>query len=161
MRLSEQFELTTWERVNLATGEITLPETKAGGGRVVHLNARALAAIRKLHASSLGTGRVFLLNKKPRWFEQALEDAGFDRLAPRKERATWHSLRHTFISRLVRAGVDLRAVMEAAGHQTIQMTLRYAHLAPGQVKTAVERLCETASATTTATEPQKVAQLVQ
>jgi integrase len=140
MRQSEQFDLTTWERVNLDTAEIRLPETKPGGSRVVHLNQRALAVMRMLHASSIGTGRVFLLNKDPRWFEQACVDAGFDRHAPRKERVTWHALRHTFISRMVRAGVDLRTVMELAGHKTIQMTMRYAHLTPGGAKVAIERL---------------------
>lgn len=42
----------------------------------------------------------------------------------------FHTLRHTFISRLVRAGVDLRTVQELAGHREIKMTMRYAHLAP-------------------------------
>lgn len=32
-------------------------------------------------------------------------------------------------SRLVMAGVDLRTVQELMGHKTIQMTVRYAHLA--------------------------------
>ncbi|MBO6631600.1 MAG: tyrosine-type recombinase/integrase, partial [Psychroserpens sp.] len=38
-------------------------------------------------------------------------------------------LRHTCASRLVQAGIDLRRVQTFLGHQTIQMTLRYAHLA--------------------------------
>ncbi len=40
-----------------------------------------------------------------------------------------HILRHTCASRLVQAGIDLRRVQTFLGHQTIQMTLRYAHLA--------------------------------
>ncbi len=43
---------------------------------------------------------------------------------------TWHCLRHTFASRLIMAGVDLRTVQELMGHKTIQMTCRYAHLGP-------------------------------
>jgi hypothetical protein len=38
------------------------------------------------------------------------------------------------------AGVDLRTVAELMGHQTIQMTMRYAHLAPAHTLAAVERL---------------------
>jgi site-specific recombinase XerD len=53
---------------------------------------------------------------------------------------TWHALRHTFISRLVMAGVDLRTAQELAGHKTISMTVRYAHLAPEHNQAAIEKL---------------------
>ena len=46
-------------------------------------------------------------------------------------------LRHTFISRLVMAGVDLRTVQELAGHKEIRMKMRYAHLAPEQKRQAI------------------------
>lgn len=46
-------------------------------------------------------------------------------------------LRHTFISRLVMAGVDLRTVQESAGRKEIRMTMRYAHLAPEQKRRAI------------------------
>jgi integrase len=62
----------------------------------------------------------------------------------------WHDLQHTFISRLVMAGVDLRRVQELAGHKTIAMTRRYAHLAPAHLQAAVEKLVES-TATCTAT----------
>jgi integrase len=52
----------------------------------------------------------------------------------------FHSLRHTYISRLVMAGVDIRTVQELAGHRTITMTMRYAHLAPEHKKRAVAKL---------------------
>ena len=38
------------------------------------------------------------------------------------------------------AGVDLRTVAELMGHKTIQMTMRYAHLAPAHKLAAVEKL---------------------
>jgi hypothetical protein len=44
------------------------------------------------------------------------------------------------------AGVDLRTVQQLMGHKTIQMTCRYAHLAPEHQLAAVERLCETGTA---------------
>jgi site-specific recombinase XerD len=52
---------------------------------------------------------------------------------------TWRSNRHTFASRLVMAGVDLRTVRELGGWKTLSMVLRYAHLAPSHLQAAVDR----------------------
>ena len=66
-------------------------------------------------------------------------------------------LRHTFISRLVQAGVDLRTVMESAGHKTITMTMRYAHLGPGHAKAALEKATATIGATSAVSQDSSVA----
>ena len=60
--------------------------------------------------------------------------------ASRLDGYTWHGNRHTFASRLVMAGVDLRTVQELGGWQTLGMVQRYAHLAPAHLHAAVERL---------------------
>jgi len=51
-----------------------------------------------------------------------------------------HILRHTFASRLVMAGLDLRTVQELMGHKSILMTMRYAHLSPDHKRAAMETL---------------------
>jgi integrase len=38
------------------------------------------------------------------------------------------------------AGVDLRTVAELLGHRTLQMVMRYSHLAPEHQTSAVDRL---------------------
>ncbi len=52
----------------------------------------------------------------------------------------FHDLRHTFASRLIMAGVDIRTVQELMGHKTISMTLRYSHLSPDHKRKAIEAL---------------------
>jgi integrase len=51
-----------------------------------------------------------------------------------------HTLRHTFISRLVQAGRPLPEVAALAGHRAITMTLRYAHMAPSHLRAGINAL---------------------
>ena len=75
--------------------------------------------------------------------------------AAKIEGFTWHCLRHTFASRLVMAGVDIRTVQELLGHKTLAMTLRYSHLSPEHQLDAVQRLNR--KPTDTATDTEQVA----
>ena len=51
-----------------------------------------------------------------------------------------HTLRHTFISRLVQAGRPLPEVAALAGHRDIKMTMRYVHLAPSHLRAGIQAL---------------------
>ena len=51
-----------------------------------------------------------------------------------------HTLRHTFVSRLVQAGRPLAEVAALAGHRDIRMTLRYGHLAPKHLVESIQAL---------------------
>ncbi len=116
--------------------------SKNGDIRHVPLNDSALAAFRVVEKYKNGSPYVFLdqdgsrLNSPRFWFSSVVE-------ASKLEGFTWHCLRHTFASRLVMAGVDLRTVQDLMGHRTIQMTVRYSHLAPQHRLSAVQRLCDT------------------
>lgn len=55
----------------------------------------------------------------------------------------FHALRHTFVSRLVAAGVDIKTVQTLARHADIATTLKYyAHPDPDRLRNAVERLAD-------------------
>jgi hypothetical protein len=49
-------------------------------------------------------------------------------------------LRHTFYSHLVMNGVDLRTVQKLAGHSSMKVTERYAHLAPEHLKNMTSKI---------------------
>ena len=53
---------------------------------------------------------------------------------------TWHILRHTFASHLAMRGVPLNAIQTLLGHSSIATTMRYAHVAPSTLRTAIEML---------------------
>jgi len=151
MRAGEQFQLK-WRDVSFERRIISLPKTKTGKARHIPLNAIALQALeerkqaqnrfessqRAIGAEHSELAYVFRDGGDPqhnyrRWFNEALAEA-------RVKDYSWHCNRHTFASRLVMAGVDLRTVAELMGHSSIQMTMRYAHLAPQHNRAAVDRL---------------------
>ena len=52
----------------------------------------------------------------------------------------FHDLRHTFASHWVASGGDLFKLQKILGHKTVQMTMRYAHLAPAAFREDWDRL---------------------
>ncbi len=49
----------------------------------------------------------------------------------------FHDLRHTFASHLVMAGKDITSVKKLLGHKSLNMTLRYSHLAPSHMTNVI------------------------
>ena len=66
-------------------------------------------------------------------FNEACEEAGIDDFRP-------HDARHTFASRLMQNGAGIENVQALLGHRNLNMTMRYAHHAPSQLKSAVDLL---------------------
>lgn len=55
-------------------------------------------------------------------------------------KVTPHVLRHTAITGLVRAGVDLPTIQRISGHKTLAMVLRYTHLSDDHIDQAVAKM---------------------
>lgn len=142
MRKSEQFSVML-NQIDYKQKQIYLTKTKNGSDRYVNLNSTALNVLKTVEAEhkrrGLENATLFLswlgrpMSDPREWFNAACEEAKIIGV-------TWHTLRHTFASRLVMAGVGLKTVQELMGHKTIAMTARYAHLAPGHKLDALEKL---------------------
>jgi integrase len=117
-----------WSHIDFHAGVISLPRSKHGESRHIAMNRTLRETLQGLKNDSL---YVFPVEPPGKWFPEACE-------AAKVPNFTWHCLRHTFASRLVMAGVDIRTVQELMGHRSIVTTMRYAHLAPGHQAAAVE-----------------------
>lgn len=113
--------------------------TKSGRSRSVPLTRRAALAVRK-PVLEPGSGRQlkgpFAMLTQPQFraiWNQAKADVGLQH----DPQVVPHVLRHTCASRLVRGGIDLRRVQMWLGHQTLQMTMRYSHLATNDLDRCV------------------------
>ena len=123
LRLSEQYGLR-WEDVDLERRVVEVVQSKNGERRYVRLNQAALGALAALRVAAAGSEFVCGGAKESRrWFEPAVRAAGLRDFS-------WHCLRHTTASRLVMSGTDVRTVAQILGHKTLQMVMRYSHLAP-------------------------------
>ena len=76
-----------------------------------------------------------------KWPEKAFRDvviaAGLD-----PKQVVRHTLRHTAITHLVQAGVDLPTVQRISGHKTLQMVARYSHQNGEHIQSAMDLLEE-------------------
>jgi integrase len=145
-----------WGSVNLSGRQITVTaETaKSGHTRRIPLNTEALATLTAWHRLAGKPGADDLvfpgadgerMKRIDSAWESLMRRAGLwvkDKDDPNKGRATFrlHDCRHHFASRLVQAGVDLYTVKELLGHSEITMTERYSHLAPDNLRAAVEKV---------------------
>jgi integrase len=66
-------------------------------------------------------------------YEMAVKRAGI-------EDFTFHDLRHTFISQLVRSGTKIAVVQKLANHKTIQQTMKYTFLDPETIEDGINQL---------------------
>lgn len=143
-RKSELIKLE-WSRVSLDRRLLMLgaQHTKSGRRRTVPLNDAALEALRELQAwrnrHAPGNPWVFATKAGERittfqkGFAAACRRAGIVDFRI-------HDMRHTCASWLVMAGTPLEVVRDLLGHSSVTVTERYAHLAPEQLRGAVQRL---------------------
>jgi len=103
--------------IKLKKSEVTIP-----------LTTRAAHIIHAHREASISPYIFIRQNGKP--YSPAAVSTAFIRSARHAgfHDVSLHTLRHTFVSRLVQAGRPLAEVAALAGHRDIRMTLRYGHL---------------------------------
>jgi integrase/recombinase XerD len=154
------------EVLGLALGDVQVPERslfiaegKGGHQRVVPISNTFFAAVgdylRDERPKNSDTDRVFVTLKGPNRGRPITAD-GVDKILQAArvraglERATCHQLRHTCLTRLREAGMELEAVQAQAGHASIESTRIYLHLSDDWLASEYRRAAERIDADATA-----------
>jgi integrase len=142
MRKSEILSIRR-EHVDVTACSIYVPHAKAGA-RVQPISPD-LAEFLADYIETLPSGSRWLFPsvgarhghtidiRKP--FVRAVIAAGLD-----PKQVVRHTLRHSAITHLVQAGVDLPTVKRISGHKTLAMVERYAHQSGSHIAAALEKL---------------------
>jgi len=131
------------ENIDPERRRIFIPKAKAGA-REQPLTSD-LAAFLGQYIASLPAEQVWLFDspksktghmvsiEKP--FRRVVKAAGLD-----PKEVVRHTLRHTAVSHLVQAGIDLPTVKRISGHATLQMVERYSHQHGDHIQAAMDKL---------------------
>lgn len=139
LRLSEAANLM-WADVDLTRGMFVVKNAKGGKWRVIPIHERLRAILELVpaherHGAVAGKkdGRALHYTSLPHIFDRTIPDAvGLD--------ITAHQLRHTFATRLLWAGANIREIQQLLGHKSLATTQRYLALEIDQKRAAVDRL---------------------
>ena len=139
-----QMELITlrWNQVNLKSKIVILDNqthiTKGKKVRMIPLNSKAVGALTNRNKKSelvftykgKPMGQDFITHK----FSEYVVKSGLN------TKLNFHSLRHSFASWLVQAGVSIYEVSKLLGHSDIKTTQIYAHLRSDDLRRSVALL---------------------
>ncbi len=142
----------TWSAINFPAKllTVTAATAKSGHTRRVPLNIEALETLTAWHERCGKPQGDTLLFPGSDGARMTRIDTSWSSLmkAAKLKNFRLHDCRHHFASKLVQAGVDLYTVKELLGHSEIAMTERYSHLAPDNLRAAVEKVAAETSTKT-------------
>ena len=139
MRRTEILSLK-WRDVDFAKSFILIEDSKSGRSRKVPMNEFVYKTLKELPRTS--DEHVFF---NPETNDHIKDIKTSFRTACQRaeiQGVRLHDLRHTAASKMIEAGADLVTVSKILGHASIQMTMRYAHPTPENMRLAVGKLGE-------------------
>lgn len=134
-----------WEDCNFEAKQFLIRDPKARVNRYAFMTERVFTMlISRKQANS--NGLIFLdrngkkIVQISKAFREIVNELFNQEVTDCRYRVCFHTLRHTFASRLVANGIDLYSVKELMGHSDISMTQRYSHLSPDGLRSAIKVL---------------------
>jgi integrase len=145
LRAGEIFNLC-WGDVDVNRGTLTLRNTKSGKTRTAYMTERVknifTNLVREDHDALVFPDRNGMKIKDiSHAFDRAVDELALNNgISDPRQKAVFHTLRHTFASWLVENGTDLFTVKELMGHSTLVMSERYIHVGQNALQAAVRNL---------------------
>lgn len=138
MRLMEAVNLS-WADIDMTRREIEVYRTKTSTVSVVPISDRAYEVLKRLHNQD---APFIQMQYAIRRLRAAIHTCcnGNQRTVDQRGKATIHSLRDTFASRLVQKGMHLNELAKLLGHTNSAMTAKYAQLEQTGVVEKARRL---------------------
>ena len=127
--------------IDLSSRTARVRVTKSGEVQTIHLKREGAEFLEGLMKEKARNDFLFTKADGSQWkpSDQQRRMARGCALAGIDPAVTFHELRDTFASHLVKAGVPLLTVSKLLGHKDIRTTEKYyAHLAPDQLKKAID-----------------------
>jgi integrase len=118
------------------TETLSIRRSKGGKPRKIYLTTEGVRLFKRLAAGHLSSEPLLRDSDGKRFCKSRQERPMRDACTKAKIRPviSFHGLRHTYASLLVKSGTPMRYVAEALGHANTSMTEKhYAHLAPSHV----------------------------
>lgn len=133
-----------WDQVDFSRRIIRIESrTKSGRPHNLPLNDTAFKKLNEVYQRT-GSRRYVFVHLEGKFEGQPIADIknAFNGAVDRAkiQNFRFHDLRHTFCSWLALRGVPLTAIQKLAGHASIKMTLRYAHLSPRYLANEIQEL---------------------
>jgi integrase len=132
LRMGSLYGLT-WEMLDWNGRMLNIPTSKNGDAPHIPLNNAAMAALESAYQRGKKSGCIFRSEKTGEplenwrhWIGKAVKQAGIVDFRG-------HDLRRCFVSKLRMKGAKLEIYWRTAGHRSLTMTKRYAHLGPNHV----------------------------
>jgi integrase len=148
LRAGEIFKLK-WQDINFDNNRIFLRDRKNGQNvqLPMHAKIKEMLLRNRQYAENDDSNYIFktVNNEQKKQisssFRKVVQKLGFNScVSDPRHKVVFHTLRHTYASRLVMKGVDLYTTQILMGHKNSTMTQRYAHLAPEHLDKAVNVL---------------------
>lgn len=137
LRISEALNGSYGVHYNMETKMVCMfaKQTKGDTDRIIPMSKRVYDVLKKRQATHFPKPFPFTRFQASDAFRAAK-----DMLSITDEDLCIHSTRHTFASRLLNGGADLRTVQLLLGHSSIVTTTRYSHLAVPKLQEAIAKL---------------------